>query len=167
MNEKGTTLSQTLDPPRGDLVPTSTKSKCSLKIPDFIIGESLIFNQLCRPTRTKASDNGGPSLAAIPSADGKVLYTTVLAMMSDARISGWLLRFFIFGVRNSNQHILCREMETIGALSVEFRRQCSDFDRTKIQNASIDVLISDLPSFSLASVQWLSQSSPLYHIMVG
>ena len=84
------------------LAPTyyGQKSKSSLKITDFIIGELLIFNQLRRPTRTKASDNREPSLAAIPSADGHILHTAVLAMTFDTRMSGWLLRFFFFGAKN-------------------------------------------------------------------
>ena len=76
------------------------KLKSSLTITDFIIGKSLIFNQFRRPTRTKASDNREPSLAAIPSADGHILHIAVLAMMSDTRFSGWLLRFFFFGAKN-------------------------------------------------------------------
>ena len=87
---------------RSDSSETSTdrKSKSSLGKPNFPIGESLIFNQLRRPTRTKASDNREPRLAAIPSADGHILHVAVLAMMSDTRFSGWLLRFFFFGAKN-------------------------------------------------------------------
>ena len=81
-------------------IATDKQSKSSLKIPDFIIGELIIFNQFRRPTRTKASDNREPSLAAIPSADGHMLHTSVLAMTSDTRMSGWLLRFFFFGAKN-------------------------------------------------------------------
>ena len=58
-------------------------------------------------------------------------------------------------------------MDTVRDVSVDFQMQRSDFDRTKMQNVPTDMLKSDLPSFSLASIQEPSQSSPLYHIMVG
>jgi len=58
-------------------------------------------------------------------------------------------------------------MDTVRDVSVDFQMQRSDFDRTKMQNVPTDMSTSDLPSFSPASVQQPSQSSPLYHIMVG
>ena len=70
---------------------TDKKSKSSLRLPTFPIGESLIFNQPRRRTRRKASDNRGPSLAAIPSDDGHDLHAATLPMGFPTRISGWLL----------------------------------------------------------------------------
>ena len=58
-------------------------------------------------------------------------------------------------------------MDTVRDVSVDFQMQQSDFDRTKMQNVPTDMSTSDLPSFIPDSVQHLSQSSPLYHIMVG
>lgn len=58
-------------------------------------------------------------------------------------------------------------MDTVRDVSVDFQMQRSEFDRTKMQNVPTDMLKSDLPSFSLESIHKPTQSSPLYHIMVG